>query len=437
MKKKYLLLLITSFALAGCANSSKIIYNFAGYTMKTVNDSTITVTFYKNIGKEELDLNSGMYATTSTLALKVDTINKGEKVSRPEMDPKRVNYEFDGWHTHQTENSPFDFNTILNSSTVIYAHWLKLQDDEFVEPEYVEPSHIDDSIDTLVSINGVLNISISEGKVGLSNSAISRLNRSPEDVKDVLNYRIKTGVALAASFNGTDTISYTATKSGEADQVGTITVENISASLVVNNSTYENKAKNYEANDVDFEDHRIMLAGSSSIENWKNSGSDLQPMKTYNHGIGGTTVEMWRDKLNQRLVYPYSPKILVYYVGVNNMKDGANTGQETGTWLTQMFDDVHAHLPNTHIYYVLVNKLPGFMNRQPEFDVANDICLQYEAAHSEYFTTLNAGKDLVKANGTPNQAYFLTDGIHMSLAGYAIWGKFIKDKLIADFKKNA
>ena len=135
MKKKYLLLLITSFALAGCGSSSKINYNFLGYTMKTVNDSTITVTFYKNIGKEELDLNSGMYATTSTLALKVDTINKGEKVSRPEMDPMRVNYEFDGWHTHQTEDSPFDFNTILNSSTVIYAHWVKLQDDEFVDDE--------------------------------------------------------------------------------------------------------------------------------------------------------------------------------------------------------------------------------------------------------------------------------------------------------------
>jgi len=447
MKKKLLIPLISLFVVAGCKYDSLKIsqkYNLDGFSLKELEDDKVTVSFYKNIGKEELDLKSGMYATTTTTALKVDQIDKNTKVSRPERDPMRVNYEFAGWHTKVKEESLFDFDTLITNNLVLYAHWTQTQEDDFVEPDYVEPSHIDDSIDTLVSITGVLNMPIQDNKVNLSKSAISRLNRAIEHdddedkVEDILNYKIKTGVNLTASYNnGTKKISYTATKDGEPDQVGEITVVDNSANLVVENSTYESKAKDYEANDIAFEDHRIMLAGSSSIENWKGSTDDLKPMKTYNHGIGGTTVEMWRDKLNQRLVYPYSPKIIVYYVGVNNMKDGANTGAQTGTWLCQMFDDVHAHLPNTHIYYVLVNELPGFRNRQPEFDVANEYATNYEIAHGDYFTTLNAGKDLLKANGEPNQAYFLTDGIHMSLAGYAIWGKFIKDKLIADMKKNA
>ena len=54
-----------------------------------------------------------------------------------------------------------------------------------------------------------------------------------------------------------------------------------------------------------------------------------------------------------------------------------------------------------------------------------------------YITNVGAGQGLLKPNGEPNQAFFLTDGIHMSLAGYAIWGKFIKDRIIADMKKNA
>ena len=439
MKKKFLLLLISGFAVAGCKydtikTNGK--YNLDGYQMKELEGEKVTVSFYKNIGKEELDLNSGMYATTSTLALKIDTIDKGANVTRPVKDPLRVNYEFNGWHTDENTDSPFNFDSLINKNTILFAHWNKLQEDEFVEPEYVEPSHIDDTLDTLVSISGVLNINIEDSTVGLTTAGIARLNKTPENVVPCLNYKVKTGVNLTATY-ATNTISYSATKEGETPVNGTITVADKTSTLKVDNSTYETKAKNYEGGDSEFEDHRIMLAGSSSIENWKNSGTDLQPMTTYNHGIGGTTVEMWRDKLNQRLVYPYSPKIIVYYVGVNNMKDGVNTGTETGTWLTQMFDDVHAHLPNTHIYYILVNKLPGFLNRQPQFDIANNICLEYETAHSEYFTTLNAGKDLVKANGTPNQAYFLTDGIHMSLAGYAIWGKFVKDKLISDFKKNA
>ena len=440
MKKKFITLLIASFAVAGCkfdTIKTDKEYSLDGYQMKQLEAEKVTVSFYKNIGKEELDLNSGMYASGTSTALKIDQINKGEKVSKPELDPMRVNYDFAGWHTSLNEESLFDFNTAINANLVLYAHWSQTQEDEYVEPEYVEPSHIDDTIDTLVSVTGVLNNPIEAGKVKLSKSGLSRLARNPENVVDILNYKMKSEVTLTASYDeGTKTITYSATKEGEPAVNGSIIAQDNSANLVVENGTYEQKAKNYEANDTDFEDHRIMLAGSSSIENWKNSGTDLLPMKTYNHGIGGTTVEMWRDKLNQRLVYPYSPKILVYYVGVNNMKDGVNNGTETGNWLCQMFDDVHAHLPNTHIYYILVNELPGFRNRQAEFDKANEITLNYEETH-DYLTCLNAGVGLLKANGEPNQAYFLTDGIHMSLAGYAIWGKFIKDKLIADFKKNA
>ena len=445
MKRKVILLLVTGFALTGCGTKTRIIdYKKDGYNMKQLDAEKVTVTFFKNIGKEELDLNSGMYATTSTTALKVDVIDKNSKVSKPELDPMRVNYEFRGWHTDQTANTPYDFNTLVSKNMVLYAHWEQTQDEEFVEPEYIEPSHIDDSIDTLVSITGVVNMPIVAGKVQLSNAGMSRLNRNPSDVEDILSYKIKTGVTLTASYNdGIKTISYTATKEGETDQSGSIIVENISEELKLTGSDVplskwwegnEPKAVNYEANDINFEDHRIMLAGSSSMENWSNSGTDLLPLKTYNHGIGGTIVEQWQQKLNQRLVYPYSPKILIYYLGVNNIiQDGAIDVTITGNDLVAMFDDVHAHLPNTHIYYVLINELPSYRNKQDQFDAVNKYATDYEAAHS-YLTTINAGVNLLKANGEPNQAYFLGDGLHMSLAGYAIWGKVIKNKLIQDLR---
>ena len=437
MKKNLILLLVAGFALTGCSmGKDKVEYNTDGYQMKELDDETVTVTFYKNIGKEELDLNSGMYATTTTTAFKIDTIAKGSKATRPGTNPQRVNYEFDGWHTSQLENSPFDFDTPINANLFLYAHWTQTQEEEFVEPEYVEPSHIDDTIDTLVSITGVLNMPVTESVVKLSNSAMSRLNRNPSDVKDILNYKIKTGVTLVASYdNSTKKISYTASKEGESDQVGEITAQNISATLTIDNPTYENKAANYETRDVDVEDHRIMLAGSSSMENWSNSGNDMLPLTSYNHGIGGTTVEQWKDKLNQRLVYPYSPKMVVYYVGVNNIINTGTSQEQTATWLTEMFDDVHAHLPNTQIYFVLINKLPNYKNKQAQFDYVNNAAKAYEAEHN-YVTTLNAGEGLLKENGDPNQAFFLLDGLHMSLAGYAIWGKFIKDKLISDLKQQ-
>ena len=441
MKKRYLLLLVAGFALAGCASpfskeTEVVDYNPEGYTITPTPAEKLLVSFYYNYGKEEIELNSGMSASTSTTTFANAKVDKGSKVARPETDPLRMNYDFDGWHTSPTENSPFDFDTLVNNNMFLYAHWTQTQEEEFIEPEYVEPSKIDDSIDTIVSISGVLNIPLEEGVAKLSNGAINRLSRSPESVVDCLNYKIKTGVELTASYNtSTKVITYSATK-GEEVQNGTITVKNIATSLMLDNNIYEEKAANYEARDIECEDHRIMLAGSSSMENWKNSSEDMLPLTTYNHGIGGTTVEQWKDKLNQRLVYPYSPKMVVYYVGVNNIINTGSTPQQTGEWLVEMFDDVHAHLPNTQIYYVLINDLPGYRDKKAQMDQVNQYALDYEASH-DYVTTLNAGQGLLKSNNEPNQAYFLLDGLHMSLCGYAIWGKFIKDSLIADLKKNA
>ena len=443
MKKQLLLLLVAGFTLAGCEfNKSKtepveINYDENGYQMKELETEKVSVTFYYNYGKEESDLGSGMHASTFTTAFKTETIDINTKVSKPDTDPLRMNYEFDGWHLDQSENSPFDFDTNIIANLFLYAHWTQTgEEEEFIEPEYVAPSKIDDSIDTLVSITGVLNMPIEGGNVKLSTSGISRVVRSKDDATDILNYKIKSGVILTATYNeSTKVISYSATKNEEI-QEGEILVKDNSANLKLDNGTYETKAANYEANSVDFEDHRIMLAGSSSMENWTNSTEDLKPLTTYNHGIGGTTVEQWKDKLNQRLVYPYSPKMVVYYVGVNNIINTGSTQEQTATWLTEMFDDVHEHLPDTHIYYVLINELPNYRNKQAQFDYVNNVAKAYEASH-DYVTTLNAGQGLLKPNGEPNQAFFLLDGLHMSLCGYAIWGKFIKDKLIQDLKQNA
>ena len=436
MKKSLLLFLIAGFALAGCNkngenNSSN--YDPNGYSMKEIDDGKLTVSFFYNLGKEEFSLGSGNTATGTTSAIQIDKIDKGTKATRPSKDPVRVNYDFAGWHTNDIEDSLYDFNKEVNTNLALYAHWTKTQEDEFIEPEYVEPSKIDDSIDTLVSITGVLNFPISEGKVLISYSGLLRIEEDKNDVSDILNYKMKSGVSLTASYDtATKKISYHAIKD-EDEQNGEITVQSNANNLVIDNSTYENKAKNYEDMGLEIKDHHIMLAGSSSIENWSQSTEDLKPLTTYNHGIGGTTVEQWKDKLNQRLVYPYSPKTVVYYVGVNNIINTGSTVQFTGESLVAMFDDVHEHLPNTHIYYILINKLPGYPNRQAEFDAVNQYALDYEASH-DYLTTLNAGEGLLKENGQPNQAYFLLDGLHMSLCGYAIWGKFIKDKLIYDIK---
>lgn len=442
MKTKFAFLLVSLLALTGCDKVSlfkkkETTDDKKAFVMKEIVDNKCTVSFYYNIAKSEINLNSGLYASGSSIALKVDQVEKGSKVTRPDIDPIRKNYVFDGWHKDEVLDSPFDFeNETVNSNLVLYAHWSKTQEqeDEFIEPEYVEPSKIDDSLGTLISINGVLNMPLEAGSVKLSRSAILRLEKDNADVVSCLNYMMKSGVEVVASYNtSTKKITYSATKGVDVEN-GQITVVDNTANLIVTNTTYENKATNYENNSIDFEDHRIMLAGSSSMENWSTSTEDLLPLKTYNHGIGGTTVDEWKNKLNQRLVYPYSPKTVVYYVGVNNLiKSDPDSAQTTISYLLDMFDDVHAHLPNTKIYWVLINALPGYMHKLNDINAVNAAAIEYEKTH-DFLVTLNAGERLLKENGDPNSAYFLTDGLHMSKYGYVLWGGYIKERLIEDMK---
>lgn len=441
MKKQLLVLLLSSTLLSSCDSIPNLFnkktedpYTSNSYQMKVLEAEKVTVSFYYNFNRQEFELNSGMSATANSIAFKVDQINAGEKVSKPETDPVRENYQFDGWHTSSTEDSPFNFETAINSNTVLYAHWIQVKDEEFVEPEYIEPSKIDDSINELVSITGVLNFELEGNSVKLPNSGIYRLMKDKLDVVSCLNYKIKTGVELVATYDvEAKLISYSATK-GEESLNGSISVINNSANLIVNNSTYEEKAKSYEDGSIQTLDHKIMLAGSSSMENWKTSTVDLLPLTTYNHGIGGTTAHQWRDCLNQRLVYPYSPKTVVYYVGVNNLINTKDTVEETNKALVEMFDDVHEHLPNTKIYYVLINDLPGYPTYKDQIHSVNDAVKEYEQNH-DFLITLDAGSLLLNSQGEPNKVYFLSDGLHMSLAGYALWGNYIKNKLIEDMKE--
>ena len=316
----------------------------------------------------------------------------------------------------------------------LYAHWRQDEIEPFVEPEYIEPSKIDDTISTLVEINSVLNIPIVSNSVNLSTSSIARLIRDKDDITNVLGYKIKTGVNLEATYDeGSKKISWIANKNSETLN-GEINVVDYSYNYVVNNSTYEQKAKNYEAKSENISDHKIMLAGSSSMENWSTSTEDLLPLTTYNHGIGGTTVEQWKDKLNYRLVYPFSPKTIVYYVGVNNIINSNDGAETTSSYLIDMFDDVHAHLPNTKIYYVLINSLPNYQKQLPQMQQVNATAIEYEKNH-DYLTTIDAGEPLLKENGEPNSSFFLTDGLHMSKYGYVLWGNVIKNKLIEDMSE--
>lgn len=424
MKRK-LMLLIFPLLLVSCN----------GEVISTEEVEDVVIRYLTNTPKEQISLESEREAIGENTLYYSTTIKKGEKVASPVTNPIRQDYIFDGWYMDLDATIEYDFDKTVESNLNLYAGWkrdINSQDSTYQEPNFEFTEKVDDSV-TGLNLTGVLNFEIDDNNnVFLPTLALAKLEENKENVKECLNYSINSNSSITSATYQDDkiTISY---KENQTDKELVVEINDASNRYVVNNSGYENKAKKYETV-VDFKDYSIVLAGSSSIENWKDSKTDMDPLTTINVGIGGTTAEQWTTCLAPRLIYPYNPREVVLYVGINNVINAGNTGDETGEYLVALFDDIHQHLPNTHIYYIYMNLVPGFMTYKLAIERGNEIVTNY-GKDKDYISFIDAGKELLKEDGKPNSCYFLTDGLHMSLYGYTVWGQFVKNFVIEKEKE--
>ena len=367
-----------------------------------------------------------------------EEIQVGQLIAEPAEEPTREKYEFQGWFRESECLNPWSFELDLaEGSTYLYAKWGVTQGEDYIEPEYIYPERILDDMDTNnYVVTGILNKPLRTAtEVDLTLGAINRLKRSPSDVSFAVNYQRKANVTLTvATFNEETMTIHLETSSSD---VFNIHVNDITSTLNVQTlfptqkwvEGFETKAKNYENAEYDLGNYHVALGGSSSMENWSTSTEDMDPIVSFNHGIGGTTVENWTTCLLERLITPYCPKVVAYYVGVNNIINDNKKGDETGAALVALFDKTHQMLPEAKILFVMINKLPGYPSYQNEFDTANRYALEYAQSH-DYLVCLDAGVGLLKPNGQPHYGYFCSDGLHMSKYGYVIWGAAVKKAIM-------
>ena len=383
------------------------------------------VDFFNNYLREEFELSNGTKARGNNIIYQSVEVLKGNKVDKPE-DPTRKNYEFQGWFKEQACENEWDFevNTVENNLR-LYAKWGYSTEQAEQEPEYTPPSTVlEESASTDYVINSIMNFKVENEQVLLPTAALSKLAANATDVLPLMEYKVKASKTITATYNAdTKRIGITC-----GNETRSILVRDNSTAWTVGNTNYEAKAKKYEANATVEESYHVMLAGSSSIEFWESSKEDLMPVVSYNQGIGGTTIEEWTNQLNQRLVYPYKPKMVVYYVGINNV---INSKQDASTiWnnLKTFFDKTHADLPDTKVQYIMMNLIPGYKGYFDVINTVNAQVVEYQKTNA-WLTLINPGTALLKENGEPNAAYFRTDGLHLSYYGYVIWGSIIRESI--------
>ena len=424
MNNKFKLLVILTATL--------VLSAFNTFALNAEGSNTHHVDFFNNYLREEFELSNGFKGKGNNLLYKSIDVEDGSLITKPE-DPTRKNYEFLGWYKEQECLVTWDFaSDKVNGDLRLFAKWGYAQEEEELEPLYTPPSPVSDECGELDFIlTSVMNFKPSKSDtVSLPSAALAKLEANKDNVLPLLEYKVKPGKTITAVYeNKKITIS-----SGE--QTLSYEVKDSGVTYQLDNSTYETKAKNYEAKiDSENENYHVMLAGSSSIEFWTSSKEDLNPVVSYNHGIGGTTIEEWDEKLNARLVYPYKPKMVVYYVGINNV---INSKQDSTTiWnnLEKFFNDTHAALPDTKVQYIMMNLIPGFKTYWETINTVNNQVVEYQKTNT-WLTLINPGTALLKENGEPNAAYFRTDGLHLSYYGYAVWGGIIKESIFKGLEKN-
>ena len=359
--------------------------------------TTCFVDFFDNYLREEFVLSSGYSGRGNNIIYTTVAVPMNTKVSKP-ADPTRKKYDFAGWYTEEKCINEWNFDTLVTKNTRLFAKWTVSSAEADPEPEYTPPSTVlDDSAATDYVIDSIMYFKVENNSVRVSTAALAKLNANKDNVLPLMEYRVKNGKTMTATFeNNAITV-----RCCDATQV--ISVIDDSLNLTMADTNYENKAKKYEAKALEEDSYHVMLAGSSSIEFWESSKEDLEPIVSFNHGIGGTTIEDWDTKLNKRLVYPYKPKMVVYYVGINNVINSKQDATTIWNNLKNFMDHTHAALPNTKVQYIMMNQLPGYADYYDTISAVNNQIMRYQKENT-WLTLINPGLALLKpvegASGT-------------------------------------
>lgn len=175
-------------------------------------------------------------------------------------------------------------------------------------------------------------------------------------------------------------------------------------------------------------DDSILFIGSSSIRRWNTIATDIAPYHPIQRGYGGakwTDVAVFAD----RLLTPHKFRAVVFFVG-NDISGGNDdrTPVEVAALFAYVLDRVRRHDSESPVFYVAVTPTESRFEAWPKIKAANTavrkLCNRNENTHF-----LGTESIFLNAEGKPKPELFVSDKLHLSPAGYAVWAAAIKSHL--------
>jgi lysophospholipase L1-like esterase len=171
----------------------------------------------------------------------------------------------------------------------------------------------------------------------------------------------------------------------------------------------------------------IVFVGSSSIKLW-----DLQTsfpdLKTINRGIRSSQLA---DAVRhaERIVIPYTPRVVVVYAGDNDI-DGGATSEQVAVQFERFVRTVRAQLPDVRIVFIGIKPSLQRWDVIERIRLANALVRAY-ASRDDGLAFLDVDQAMLGWDERPRPELFVADGLHLSPAGYQVWTTLLRPLLDA------
>lgn len=167
----------------------------------------------------------------------------------------------------------------------------------------------------------------------------------------------------------------------------------------------------------------ILFYGSSSVRKWETLRQDFPSRPVLNRGFGGSR---FPDALYffDTLVVAYKPRQVVLYEGDNDIGSGA-TPQEVFQSFLAFEKLMRQKLPKVPLVFLAIKPSPSRWALYPKVQEANRLIREYVAAHPKYLRYVDTATPLLGPNGRPQPQFYVSDSLHMTPAGYAVWKQVV------------
>lgn len=177
----------------------------------------------------------------------------------------------------------------------------------------------------------------------------------------------------------------------------------------------------------------VLFVGSSSMRMWPTREA-FPDLPVINRGFGGAHISDVVHYFDQ-VVRPYSPRVIVFYCGDNDIAAG-KTPQQVYDDYREFVQRVRAVFPATHIVYLPIKPSESRWNHWPRMQEANAL-IQTIIREDPAQSSVDVATPLLGTDGKPKAEYFLGDKLHLSDAGYRVWNDALRAHLATIIRQPA